>query len=166
MENLNCQCTKCGTSIKNVIIIDGKPYGTECATTVLGIKQLPSWFKGGDWNKAKSEQETKESQNKIDFEQRRIITSKNWADFIRLSKASLVARKRDNDFEINFIDSIKSQAGFFTLTSEGYKFDTMEEAEKGWKEYMGSFPYLGAEIKGISGLSEKQIDILEKIENK
>lgn len=162
----NCQCSKCGTVIKNVIMIQGKPYGTECATTVLGIKQLPSWFKGGDWDKAKLDNEALNEQNKIDFEQRRLITSKNWNDFIRLSKASLSARKRGNDFETNFIDSIKSQAGFYTLTVEGCVFDTMEDAEKGWKGYMGTFPYLAREIKGISGLSDRQIQLLEKIESK
>ncbi len=165
MENLNCQCTKCGTSIKNVIIINGKPYGTECATTVLGIKQLPSWFKGGDWDKAKIEQDANQNKIRADFEQRKIITSKHWNDFIRLSKASLKARREDNEWAVNFIDSIKGQAGFYTLTVEGCVFDTMESAEIGWKDYMGTFPYLQNEIKGLSGLSQKQIEILEKIES-
>lgn len=162
----NCQCYKCGTSIKNVITINGKHYGTECATGILGIKQLPNWFKGGDWDKAKLEKDAFDNKNRQKFEERRLITAKNWGDFIRLSKASLSARRRSNDFEINFIDSIRSQSGFYTLTIEGCVFDTMEDAEKGWKSYMGSFPYLEQEINGISGLSERQIELLEKIERK
>ncbi len=166
MENLNCQCTKCGTSIKNVIIINGKPYGTECASAILGIKQLPTWFKGGDWDKAKLEQDALDEKNRIAFQEAKIITSKNWNDFIRLSKASVKARNRDNDWEINFINSLSEQAGFYTLTVGGCKFETMEEAEKGWFDGLGSFPYLYSEIKGIDGLSQKQIELLEKIENK
>lgn len=160
------QCSKCGTPIKNVIMIDGKPYGTECATNVLGINQLPSWFKGGDWNEAKLVYEAKAKENAIEFSERKNITSKHWADFIRLSRALRSARKRDNQWEANFIESIKTQAGFYTLTNEGCKFDTMEEAELGWNGSMGSFPYLVREIKGLAGLSEKQIQLLEKIEAK
>jgi hypothetical protein len=165
MENYTC-CTKCGTTIKNIILIGGKPYGTECAETVLGIKQLPSWFKGGDWDKAKAEQEKKTETLKVDFQNRREITRKNWADFIRLSKAQLSARRRNNDWEANFISSLKGQCGFYTLTVEGCKFETMEDAEKHWNSAFGTFPYLSKEIKGISALSEKQINLLEKIESK
>lgn len=157
-------CTKCGTKIKNVILIGGKPYGTECATTVLGIKQLPSWFKSGDWDKAKLEHDKHETKNHVNFQTRRDITRNNWADFIRLSKASLKARRNGNEWAFNFIESITKQVGFYTLTVEGCKFKTMEDAELGWNETMGSFPYLEREIKGIAELSEKQVEILEKIE--
>lgn len=145
-------------------MIDNKPYGTECATTVLGIKQLPSWFKGGDWNKAKLEYDKQAEKNRLHLEERRRITAKHWPDFIRLSKAHLKARVNDNDWGTGFIESIKSQAGFYTLTVEGCKFATMEEAEKGWNAAFGSFPYLERDIKGIAGLSDKQINILERIE--
>lgn len=165
MENFT-QCAKCGTVIKNIIIINNLPYGTECATTILGIKQLPSWFKGGDWDTAKLEHDKHMEQLNNDFERRRAITTKHWDNFIRLSRAMKGARVRGNQWEQNFISSIKTQAGFYTLTSEGCHFDTMEQAENGWKEYMGGFPYLTNDINGIAALSSKQLDILERIESK
>lgn len=159
-------CYKCSTPIKNIIIIDGKPYGSECATHILGINQLPFWFKGGDWNDAKMLYEANAKEEVIKFNESKKITSKHWADFVRLSMAYKNARRRSNDWEMNFIWSIKDQAGFYTLVEEVCNFETMEEAELGWKSYMGSFPYLMTEIKGIAGLSDKQIQLLEKIENK
>lgn len=160
------QCCKCGTQIMNVITIDGKPYGTECATNILGIEQLPLWFKGGDWNSAKLAHDENERNQINELKNRKEITSKYWTDFIRLSRALRKARNKGNDWEVKFINNISSQCGFYTLINEGCEFDTMEEAEIGWKPYMGTFPYLVCDIKGICGLSDRQIEILEKIENK
>ena len=157
-------CTKCGAHITNIILIDGLPYGSDCAETVLGIKQLPSWFKGGDWDKAKAENDKFQLERAEQFKLVREYTRKHWNDFMRLSIALKKARSYDNVWEINFISSLSEQAGFNNLTS-ATEYSTMDEAEKNWKFYNGSFPYLYNDIKGLSALSDKQINIFERIEN-
>lgn len=161
-------CSRCGAGLINIVIIDGKVYGTECAASVLGLKELPSWFKGGDWTKASEEHRKDEEQRAEEFKIVRERTSKYWSEFIRLSKAYYNARVRGNEFGTSFISSISQQAGFPNLACEKTSFfETFEEAEKNWNmNYMGSFPYIYRDIKGLSGLSAKQISLLEKIESK
>lgn len=159
-------CSKCGTAIKNVVMIHGKGYGTECATKVLGISQMPTWFKGGDWDSAKSLHDANQAKQIMEFELRKEYTKDSWSDFVRLSNAKKAAYRNGDDWGLNFIDSIASKLGFLNLTSEGCKFKTFEEAQIGWKEYMGSFPYLYRKCSAIVELSENQIALFEKIESR
>ena len=147
-------------------MIQGKGYGTECATKVLGISQMPTWFKGGDWDSAKSLHDANQAKQIMEFELRKEYTKDSWSDFVRLSNAKKAAYRNGDDWGLNFIDSIASKLGFLNLTSEGCKFKTFEEAQIGWKEYMGSFPYLYRKCSAIVELSEKQIALFEKIESR
>ena len=170
MNNLSRSniCSMCGVTIKNIVTIDGKSYGTDCATKVLGINNLPSWFKGGDWDSAKLDYDMLYKKRVEDFKLVKQRTSKHWSEYIRLSKALHSASVRGNDWEVSFITSISNQTGLPNLIGrEGLKFETMEDAELGWNtSYFGSFPYIERDISGINGLSQKQIDILERIESK
>lgn len=154
-------CSRCGQAIKNIIMIDGKPYGTECATTVLGINQLPSWFKGGDWNKAKIRHETEQANQVEKFSSMKDITDRNWSEWVKISKAEKRAYREGNDWAYKFISSCREQLGYFTCLAST-KFATMKEAEEGWEPSSGSFPYLYHEPKSISELSPKQQSILNK----
>ena len=154
-------CTTCGQVINEVVIIEGKAYGTTCAQNELGIRQFPSWFSGGDWDKAKSERELLDTKNANDFATRKEITAMFWKEWSLLSSAHLQARRNNNDWAVNFISSIIHQLGYFTILAEP-NFNTMEEAELGWKESSGSFPYLCNSPKRIEQLSPKQQSIIEK----
>jgi len=74
----NCTtCSNCGQVIENVIIIKGKPYGNTCGARLLGFKEFPTWFKGGDWDMAhKAHIKSQEEQSQY-FERRREITRKH-----------------------------------------------------------------------------------------
>lgn len=154
-------CSTCGQVINEVVIINGKPYGTTCAQNILGIREFPSWFKGGDWDKAKTERDILDAKNADDFSTRKEITAKFWKEWSLLSKAHLQARVNNNDWAVNFLSSIIHQLGYFTILAQP-NFDTMEDAEKGWKETSGSFPYLYNTPKHIEELSPKQQQLIEK----
>ena len=155
------QCTKCGTPIKNIIMIEGKPYGTECATTVLGIRQLPSWFKGGDWNKAKAKYDLDAKKYATDLENALSKMNEYWDEWQMLSKIATRAYRMDNDWLHNFIVSIIEQLGYpnYLPTND---FKTASEAFANWKPYDGSFPVLYHQPRRISDLSEKQQYLITK----
>ncbi len=156
-------CTTCGQLINQVVIIDGLPYGTTCAENKLGIRQFPSWFKNGDWNEAKKQNDDLCFKNKIKFQEERKITSDTWAEWVSLSRLSHKSYRSNNTFMYDFTTSIIIRLGYFgALNSEISKFDTMEEAEQNYKEYMGTFPYLPFSPRTIDTLSSKQLDVLSK----
>ena len=82
-----------------------------------------------------------------------------------MSNAYNKARRNDNAWEMSFLESISRQCGL-CISMEFYKFSCMEDAENNWQSYMGSFPYLQNEVIGLESLSPKQLQILERIENK
>lgn len=156
-------CTKCGQIINEVVLIDGLPYGTTCAENKLGIRQFPSWFKGGDWNEAKFQHEKTQENLKVEFQKRRKITSDNWQEWLSLSRLYHVSYRNGNNYMADFTSSILSRLGYFgSLGSEISKFNTMEDAEANYKEYMGTFPYLQRHPQRIESLSLKQLNILNK----
>ena len=156
-------CTTCGQLINQVVIIDGLPYGTTCAENKLGIRQFPSWFKSGDWNEAKLKHQKNDEIQKLEFQKQRKITSDTWAEWVALSRLSHKSYRSNNTFMYDFTTSIISRLGYFgALGSEISKFDTMEEAEQNYKEYMGTFPYLLCSPRTIDTLSPKQLDVLSK----
>jgi hypothetical protein len=154
-------CSKCGQVINEVVIINGKPFGTTCAQVELGIKQFPTWFKGGDWDKAKADYDANAAKQAVEHDERRVITSKAWAEWQALSIAKKDAYAKGNDWLVSFFSSIMEQLGYYTYIAET-KWDTMEDAEKGWQSASGSFPYLNNEPKKIETLSQKQQNILYK----
>lgn len=154
-------CTTCGQVINEVVIIDGLPYGTTCAENKLGIRQFPSWFKGGDWNKAKDDYDKGQAANKAIFENSRLITSRTWSEWVMLSKAFKREYAKQNDWAANFISSIIRQLGYPSTLAET-KWQSMEDAEKNWSPASGTFLYLYNEPRKIDTLSPKQLSILDK----
>ena len=156
-------CTTCGQIINQIVLIDGLPYGTTCAENKLGIRQFPSWFKSGDWNEAKLKHQKNDEIRKLEFQKQRKITSDTWAEWVALSRLSHKSYRSNNTFIYDFTTSIIRRLGYFgALGSEISKFNTMEEAEQNYKEYMGSFPYLPCSPRTIDTLSPKQLDVLSK----
>ena len=157
-------CTTCGQIINQIVLIDGLAYGTTCAENKLGIRQFPSWFKGGDWDKAKRQNDDLRLKNQIDFQKRRKITSDAWAEWLSLSRLSNTSYRNGNNFMYDFTTSVISRLGYFgALGSEISKFETMEDAEANYRESsMGTFPYLERQPQPIDTLSPKQLNILDK----
>lgn len=154
-------CSKCGQVITEVVTINGKPFGTTCALHELGIADFPSWFKGGDYSKAKSEYDAKQADLKAAFEESKVITAEAWSEWCLLSKAIKTAHRGGNEWAMNFISSIIHQLGYFTSLAE-VNHPTMQEAEKNWSPASGGFPYLHKRPRPISALSAKQKSILDK----
>lgn len=46
------KCAKCGTTIKNIYYVDGKPYGSECFKSVMGDKRV---IEGQKYDKIRAE---------------------------------------------------------------------------------------------------------------
>jgi hypothetical protein len=147
------QCTKCSAHIKNVIIIDNQPYGTECATTVLGINSLPYWFKGGNWNEAKDKYDADCVNQKQSQKETLLKMDEYWGEWVMLSKISRRAYSMQNDWLYSFMTSIINQLGYpnALVTTE---FNTATEAFDNWKPYNGTFPMIYNQPKRISELSE------------
>ena len=158
-------CYRCGQAIKNVIIIDGKNYGTTCAEKILD-RSLPKNF-SGDYslllereaveqnNKEKLTNEWKEK-NKLADE----ITAEYWPLLQDFSQALSNAKNRFNDWEINFVYSVARQIFGGSVSFEGcHKYTSMEDAQKDWNsEYMGSFPYLYYKTKDMSAAQKRIFD--------
>jgi len=53
MADFTAHCSRCGRSIKNVVVLDGKPVGTTCAASILGIPVGGLIITGGVVNTAK-----------------------------------------------------------------------------------------------------------------
>jgi hypothetical protein len=163
-------CTTCSQEIANVIIIEGKPYGTTCAEAIIGGK-LPHWFKGGNWDTAKNQKDKDHLRQVAEYSSLVELARKAWGDFYRLSMALRKARNRGNDWEQSFIQNIATQCGYMNLFCNNYYTPDYDESEAihNKKTSNGSWDYylIGKHNpKGIAALSSKQLDILEKIENK
>jgi hypothetical protein len=155
------QCTKCLAHIKNVIIIDNKPYGTECATTVLGIKRLPYWFVGGDWDKAKVKHDLDVTTSKNNTVKKLNEMDSYWNEWVSLSKAAHKAYRNNNEWVYDFITSIINQLGYpNTLSNTSFK--SANEAFLSWRDCDGTFPLLGYTPKLISQLSDKQQQLINR----
>ena len=148
------------------MIINGKPYGTTCAESELGVR-LPKNF-SGDYNKYAEKQAANHKAQVADFERRKEITREFWDDMILLNKAMINARRKSGDWESNFVSSVASQSGLRVLyiPEENMK-PTMDEtyAEENWNQATGGSTrtYYESEPKGLSSLSERQLEILNRI---
>lgn len=152
-------CSKCGSSIKNIVDINGRIYGTSCAETVLGVR-LPKNFTG-DGMKFKEDKEALKAKNKERFEETLKTTLKGWNINIYFTNAY---RSAKNEWERNFVASCASQttATILRYLDNGLSFD---DAKRDWDNaYMGSFPYRDFDLNDtFSNLSEKQLSILNRI---
>ena len=146
-------CTTCGQQINEVIIIQGLPYGTTCASNKLGLREFPSWFKSGDWDKAKLSNDQLLENNRLDFENTMHITNECWADWCILSKAHFEQRGLENKWAEDFIYSISRQLGY------GMFLDHIQFNNSTWVK---GCPTISKLPKKISQLSDKQQQILNK----
>ena len=157
-------CKKCGAAIKNIVEINGKDYGTNCAETILGLK-LPKNF-SGDGQKYKKEIElqkqkfVKESANLLH------LTEKGWNINQLLTEA---ASKAGNDWEKRFVRSVAGQVGATILLHVVNHVASLNyfDVKNDWNEdFMGSFPFRNYDLNDrYKKLSSKQIDILKRILN-
>ncbi len=154
-------CTTCGQLINEVVTIAGLPYGTTCAERILGIERLPSWFKGGDWDKAQKDRNQTLASNIESLNEQKAITSQSWEEWVALSIAYKKEYAKCNQWASNFLISVIHQLGYFTYIVNT-NWSTMEEAEINWMPCDGSFPYLNKQPRKIDSLSEKQQSIISK----
>ena len=159
MTTLVNTCLKCGASIKNIVDINGKSYGTSCAETVLGVR-LPKDF-SGDGAKFKAEKELSDFNNVKKFRKTIEITSKGWGINVYFTNTY---RKAKNDWERSFIQSCADQSAATILMylKNNLSFD---DVKRDWDDnYMGSFPFRNYDLNDtFNNLSEKQVSILDKI---
>lgn len=154
-------CTNCGQAINEIITIDGKPYGTTCGRAKLGLLDFPSWFKGGDWNKAKSDHDKFLSDQESILTEAKSITAEYWEDFKILANSFYKARVKNNDWMQDFIYSIADQMGITHIEVEGLIEGDFEETYKNWNHKLATFPLMYQRpVKKVSDLSTKQINIL------
>ena len=146
-------CTTCCQAINEVVIIQGLPYGTTCALNKLGLREFPSWFKVGDWDKAKLSNDELLEKNRIDFENTMLITNECWAEWCLLSESHWNRRLELDEWGQNFIDSIMKQLGYFR------KLDSTEFKNEIWVK---GCPTQIRLPKKISDLSPKQQLLLQK----
>ena len=156
---MNTTCTKCGQLITEIVTIGGLPYGTTCAQRVLGIKDYPHWFNGGDWDKAKKDYDKISEENSKQFAEARAITSEFWEEWHMLSEIKREAYRNYNDWLYNFMDSVINQLGYrHTLYNMPKNFE--EASNDPYLKYY--IPYMNHRPKRISELSPKQLDIINK----
>lgn len=154
-------CTTCGQLINEVVTIAGLPYGTTCAEKILGVERLPSWFKGGDWDKAQQDHKQTLANNIESLNDQKSITSQAWEEWMALSIAYKREYANGNQWASDFLISVIHQLGYFTYIANT-KWVTMEDAEINWAACDGSFPYLNKQPRKIDSLSEKQRSIISK----
>lgn len=164
-------CARCGAGIKNIVEIGGKTYGTECATVILGIREMPAWFNGGSWEKAKEKWEKEQAKREEEEKLRKAKDVELWDDIVLFSALEYEARKAtqgQGDWDSAFIESTAHQAGIHIHPSIGLnRWKTRDEAEKEWSRADGSFfNFTWLDSKGLSGLSAKQRAIIEKLRRK
>ncbi len=159
-------CSRCGQSLQFPVFINGVPYGSDCAIKVMGLNQMPFWFNeksNEDFFVQKQKNEDIQKANSERHSQSVEFTKSAWDEYYLLSNIFVRLRCEHNDWGMNFISSIASQLGFGRcLQTEESLFPTYEDAINGWKEYMGSFPYLNSRPKSIRDLSSKQQAIIDK----
>jgi hypothetical protein len=146
-------CTTCSQAINEVVIIQGLPYGTTCALNKLGLREFPSWFKFGDWDKAKLSNDELLEKNHIDFENTMLITNECWAEWCLLSKAHFEQRVFQDKWAEDFIYSISRQLGY------GMFLDQIQFKNNTWVK---GCPTISKIPKKITDLSPKQQLLLQK----
>jgi len=151
-------CNRCGQSVKdeNAVRIYGKFYGQDCASTILGMKQMPQWFKGGDYDNAKAKHEVDMEKLNAEYERKKQLTADYYEEWYKLSYLLESTRHSNNEWLYNFVSSIINQLGYFNSLAY-MDADTFEKYLK--------CPYctlLHNEPKRISSLSPKQLNILNK----
>ena len=146
-------CTTCSQAINEVVIIQGLPYGTTCALNKLGLREFPSWFKVGDWDKAKLSNDELLEKNRIDFENTMLITNECWAEWCLLSKAHFEQRVFQDKWAEDFIYSISRQLGY------GMFLDQIQFKNNTWVK---GCPTISKIPKKITDLSPKQQLLLQK----
>jgi hypothetical protein len=144
-------CTTCGQQINDVVIIQGLPYGTTCALNKLGLREFPSWFKVGNWDKAKLSNEELQEKNRLDFENTMRITNECWSEWCALSKAHFEQRGFEDKWAEDFIYSISRQLGY------GMFLDHSQFKNNTW---IKGCPTISKNPKTIDTLSLKQKSIL------
>lgn len=152
-------CTTCGQTINEIVIIGGLPYGTTCALHKMGLKQFPSWFKGGDWDKAEKEHESARLNNAKKFAESRALTAEFWSEWHKLSTIKQEAYKKNNGWLYEFMDSVICQLGY--TSSLCNMPSTLEEAEND-SYHKNCIVYIHQKPKRISELSAKQLAIINK----
>jgi hypothetical protein len=146
-------CTTCSQAINEVVMIQGLPYGTTCALNKLGLREFPSWFKVGDWDKAKLSNDELLEKNHIDFENTMNITNECWAEWCLLSKAHFEQRVFQDKWAEDFIYSISRQLGY------GMFLDQIQFKNNTWVK---GCPTISKMPKKITDLSPKQQLLLQK----
>jgi len=141
-------------TIKNVAIIDGKPYGRDCAARVLGLKELPVWYTGGDYTEEKRKFDESQIKADAELEQAKANIIEFWDDCMALKRV----RDNGNDWVKNFVNSISRQLGLILGWSH---YKTAEEHIKN-TPYLLMTWYPGSNAKHIDTLSEKQLNVLYK----
>ena len=152
-------CNKCGQSVKdeNGVMISGKWYGRDCAATMMGLNQFPTWFKGGDYDKAKADYEANQIKLANQLNDDLVITEAYYSEWYELSIAYKNAR-RANEWSEKFINSLSKQLGYNELLSGAPSSDFNES-----KKYLIQYDLLlRREPRRISTLSAKQLNILKQ----
>lgn len=159
MENHGI-CSRCGQAVKheNLILIYGKYYGPDCAERVLGVKQIPSWFRGGDWAEAKAKHEVDMEALIKDANERRQSMRENW-DFVKkFSEAYHRERKylesTGKEWSVNFMADMARKHGIQMAKEDARNFDTYEAYEVA-TNHIEKFV--------VPQLSEKQQALLDKL---
>lgn len=155
---MSFQCSRCGADVKdeNGVLISGKYYGRDCAATILGLNELPIWFKAGDWE---AELQTR---NKIDeslrqqrAEREEKMASK-WPLIHSVSVAYQKARRSENEWEISFLQNVATRLGMQFCKETAYLYESFHDFIKCSNNYPD-------DIQDISVLSEKQKSLLSKL---
>jgi hypothetical protein len=151
-------CNRCGQSVKdeNAVSISGKFYGQDCASTILGMKSMPNWFKGGDYDKAKEAHQVDIEKLNAEYERKKQLTADYYEEWYKLSYLLDCARHSNNEWLANFVSSVINQLGYFNSLAY-MDADTFEKYLK-----CAYCTLLHNEPRRISSLSPKQLNILNK----
>lgn len=156
---MSITCTRCGQSVKdeNAVRINGKFYGQDCAANLMGMKSLPQWFKGGDYDKANAKHQENVEKLNAEYERRKALTAEYYQEWYKLTRFFNYANESDNEWLYNFAISILSQLGYDNIISypNADTFDKYMDCGYG-------HDLLNNEPRRISTLSPKQQAILNK----
>lgn len=158
-NEIQAVCCKCGSGLKYPVTIGNKVYGSTCASKHLGINKIPDQWTGNydDLKKAKAAmKEERDAKSKIlraEWTKKKAQINE-WIEKYRPHAQRLhdAFCKAQGSWEQSFVVSISRQSGLpilgdMRLWGEGqYKYD-------GWD----------CEPRGLGELSDKQLEILNRI---
>jgi hypothetical protein len=155
---MEATCTNCGASIKNVITIGGKPYGTKCAEAQIG-ERLPRNF-SGDYDKHREKVAFDIAQYEAFKADQLEKLREIWKEALKLDRAYRLG----NDWERNFLRSIRRQLdytqGMFCIRLSQFE-DHKEYAES---DHVAQYGLITTDrTQSIETLSPKQISLVERI---